>query len=71
MQSSTLAAFVNNQGEGKPVRTEMKTITYFHSDTNDKKIFAFKAMVDSAGQDQICHAFKAPSKAKVRMTLEE
>eukprot|EP00729_Bicosta_minor_P004814 gene4814-12768_t len=52
------------EGEGKPVRTEMKTITYFHSDTNDKKIFAFKAMVDSAGLHQICHVFKAPSKAK-------
>lgn len=64
---SFLLSFSSQKGGGKPViRTEMKNVTYFHSDTKDKKVFAYK----STGGDknplvQMCHVFKAPSKSKV------
>ena len=44
----------------------MKNVTYFHSDTKDKKVFAYKSTGGGKNpQVQMCHVFKAPSKSKV------
>ena len=67
MDFVVIPTFFLFKGDGKAaIRTEMKTITFFHSDTNDKKVFAFKAMGGTSDPKvQMCHVFKAPSKSKV------